>query len=132
MREIKFRALDKASKRMLYGGFVNFSTPLLDASISLDGMQQHVRTAHPSREYELMQFTGLRDAAGKDIYEGDVVEYDDNRIGRAQVRWKECYFELLFPSGNVNFITTDRIRNHSIKIIGNIYENPDLLTKSTQ
>src|SRR3990167_9683825 len=117
MKEIKFRIWNKTKKMWCPD----------DHEIDFESIPHGFEIKPDKEEAVIMQYTGLYDKNKKPIYEGDVVEYEDARIGRAQVQWKECYFELLFPSGNVNFITTDKIRDMGIQVIGNIYENADLL-----
>ena len=72
----------------------------------------------------LMQFTGLLDKQGVDIYEGDIVEYD-NAVGfwYGEVKYINQYsaFRCVFNDGR----WTDLYEN--IKVIGNIHENPELL-----
>lgn len=73
---------------------------------------------------ELMQFTRLYDVKGKQIYEGDGVNFDGARM---TVRWSEA---------DAGFYLHQEPWNewHQIKptceIIGNIYENPELLSKA--
>ncbi|EPZ47735.1 YopX family protein [Alicyclobacillus acidoterrestris] len=74
------------------------------------------------RAFEIMQYTGLRDKYGKDIYEGDIIRsYDE--------------FGKPFPWLSVVSYSTQQARFMGIapdyinlqEVIGNIYENPDLL-----
>ena len=108
MRTIKFRAWKQSQKTMFYPK----------------------KTIHPidlpqvmlEKENDiLMQFTGLKDKNGKEIYEGDIVEYEtfDTIIG--VVEW--CAGSYLL-NGEEMYLDKD-----IYKIIGNIYENPELLEK---
>jgi uncharacterized phage protein (TIGR01671 family) len=77
---------------------------------------------------ELMQYTGIKDKNGKDIYEGDVVVYTDmsgsgrkRNFGPRVIKWQKntCDF-------NLSECTED---GEEEEVIGNIYENPELLQK---
>ena len=76
------------------------------------------------RNYQVMQFTGLKDKNGKEIYEGDILSYNgitsnDNKIIR----------EVNYNAENARFQSGMYLLTQSIElseIIGNIYENPDL------
>ena len=126
MSEIKFRAWDKEKKRM-YADVGIFPFPWNERtqnsswSFSADGT-----TVNPSHEnIALMQYTGLKDKNGKEIYEGDKLEVymgkDKQKPPHVVGDICEFYFDLN---------TTDsymRIQEKSLKIIGNIHENPELL-----
>ena len=72
-------------------------------------------------EFVLMQSTGLKDINGKEIYEGDVVLPTGG--GASLVHWKDGAF-LVGQYGDIPYVLTDYT---SLVIIGNIYENPELL-----
>ena len=62
------------------------------------------------------QYTGLKDMNGKEIYEGDILTGN-----------KDVYWDNILASFQAGY--TGDIRNNEVEVIGNIYENPELLTK---
>jgi hypothetical protein len=74
--------------------------------------------------FVVMQYTGLRDKNHKEIYEGDIIKSKLDNIGK--VIWKDSMaaFYIIFKQGN------DLLEgwNRDGEVIGNIYENPELLT----
>jgi len=114
MREIKFRAWDRKMVEMEYQ----------DNDTSWGAFWDSV---HPDSEKILMQYTGLKDKNGKEIYEGDLIRNESLRI---------C--EVIFMSGAfdakpVNVpIKSDAVGfkleawRYRIEVIGNIYEHPEL------
>jgi uncharacterized phage protein (TIGR01671 family) len=113
-RTIKFRAWDKNKKVMTFGGA--FQT------LEVDGVNQEwfgMKTPHPD-DCELMQYTGLLDLNGKEIYEGDIVSHPSTNMA----------IEVAHGLTGWIFRTTDgRLIEYSIQfeIIGNIYEHSELL-----
>ena len=114
-REIKFRAWDKFSKVMVSphdGDFIKWAAP-----------------TNWRECYEVMQSTGLLDKNGKEIYEGDVVNYGDYTDNSGpcnhEVTWKDGCFITKEISTNDDFTFVDPCG----EVIGNIYENPELIEK---
>lgn len=103
MREIKFRAWGKGRKLMHYDGFA--VNP--DGTTKTWGVFDHI---------EVMQDTGLKDKNGKGIYEGDILRFPDGEV--VNVIWME------YPAA---FSPMDL--HEAGEVIGNIYENPELLEK---
>jgi len=92
----------------------------------------------------IMQFTGLLDANGKEIYEGDIFNHktdkrhpDGGQIcgtygyhaeNATVVEWQNGMFYINRES-LIDFINFSKLSGHGKEIIGNIYENPELLGK---
>ena len=126
MRPIKFRAWDKAEGRMYpIEQWANKSWVAIPIQDDEDTWHLEQREL---KDIELMQFTGLLDKNGKEIYEGDIVKAD----------YQTDPFEVLYL--NACFTARDRMGHFigaigldhpkveaTCEIIGNIYENPELL-----
>lgn len=113
MRQIKFRVFDTFENKMIYDDVASY------ISFNDDGV---VNNRNIFGVTHVMQFTGLHDKNGKEIYEGDIVKY----MG---VFGKIDYFKDGFW---INCSTKGAYReirdNHKhIEIIGNVHENKDLL-----
>jgi uncharacterized phage protein (TIGR01671 family) len=109
MREIKFRAWERENYRMVY-----------DLAVGKENAY---------RNCPLMQFTGLRDKNGTEIYEGDSLR-EKKDIMTVCVVFMDGAFWFMYDS-NDRF-TFDWLVGHErnkwkFEVIGNIYENPELL-----
>ena len=126
MRDIKFRAYNPRDKKMHYD--ITGIEIVNDGSISgifIDGAFFLIE------EVYLMQYTGLKNKNGKEIYEGDIVEWagikmevfwgEDIGIGYGFC-WKPCGDNSDYHESMTGFID-------EYEVIGNIYENKDLLEK---
>ncbi|MFA5166572.1 MAG: YopX family protein [Candidatus Paceibacterota bacterium] len=132
MREIKFRAYDRKEKKMIPSvGFYDSDCGriLVEESYMLGGGETYnfydfdVNTQQ--NRFELMQYTGLKDSTGKEIYEGDIVEYeseDDGYTSKGMVAFNEGCFDV---NNSIELYLAYR----QCSVIGNIYENPELILK---
>jgi len=118
MREIRFRAWDKGLKQMFYDKdcFFTFQDGRL---LERDGEKSEIWVAGGD---EIMMWTGLHDKNGKEIWEGDIVKGDD---GISKVFWSKRWssFEVVTTGNTVGWWKS----TGDLKVIGNIYENPELL-----
>lgn len=115
MRQIKFRAWDTRIKTMYQPGDDYGTTHPLDPCVY----------AMQGQSVILMQFTGLTDRTGKDIYEGDIVKFEHRII--ASIKWYKNDVAFRFHvSGEKGGFGMAGL-NESCEVIGNIYENPNLL-----
>ena len=83
-----------------------------------------------AKTHNLMQYTGLKDKNCKEIYEGDIVKNSINDI--LEVVWNEdrCCFDMrgrYEKSHIIKQLDCDIVIDLSVEVIGNIYENPELL-----
>ena len=74
-----------------------------------------------------MQFTGLQDKNGVDIYEGDLISLHDNQRGFTKVLFINAYVGGWLLVRNNNECSLGARRREDLEVIGNIYQNPELL-----
>ena len=147
MREIKFRAWDKVDKQMFYGVEQAYDT--LGTMQDGEGNKLsylwtsfgEVLEEQKMGKLVLMQFTGLLDKNGKEIYEGDIIYYNQglskggvNSLGEYElprlldgirvVAWKDTGFDW---DGSHSGLMFCKGGQDEYEVIGNIYENPELL-----
>lgn len=144
MREIKFRAWDAKSDKWLLGyGYKSLSGFSLFGECVFLGEWQNVLHDHQHEKIDLrvMQYTGLKDKYGKEIYEDDIVrilytdwpsqsenntqsfeEYQNSMAHIGKIVFNPFHGWRIEDIGSVNYGTYGWI-----EVIGNIYENPELL-----
>lgn len=130
MREIKFRAWDKKRRRLTSVRSMEFGTEGIYLTVYTEDGDSTYYTLKKPGEYELIQFTGLLGKNGKEIYEADVVqgweEIDmDTGIG---IDTKEIETFKLAVEWDEQVCGWNLYGANTFEIIGNIYENSDLLT----
>ena len=119
-REIKFRAWNPETKRMVD---LQEITPLalsesMNSELALQGMSGLFLPFND--KWPLMQYTGLRDSKGKEIYEGDIV----------RLKWKDAGNHAKQTIRSVQWNGNGygcALTEYECEVIGNIWENEDLL-----
>lgn len=137
MREIKFRAWDKENEQMHKEiedlennpNYIIFTTNDEMADEQPESFGDYLY----STRYEVMQYTGLKDIKGKDIYEGDIL--DGSYINPLTKKVVKKYYQVAYENGCYNAYAKNHpfgstvlyFINTKSEVIGNIYENPELL-----
>jgi uncharacterized phage protein (TIGR01671 family) len=127
MREIKFRAWD--GRKMHHN--VSALYPLLKKDGKYPCRVDDMVTDQHMPYAEIMQFTGLHDKDGREIYEGDAVRYTNpysKQTYQHTVLWDNRFAGFaLFENGNQWAKESDWLKIEDIEIVGNIHEHPELL-----
>ncbi len=123
MREIKFRAWIKEYKKMTEVVSLYIAANTIATSETF-GIKEHAIKNRfvIDREAELMQFCGLKDKNGAECYESDLVKSNEWIY---QVVWGDLGWEFELISRN--WSPKNYFSPQHFEIIGNIYENPELL-----
>lgn len=125
-RIIKFRAYDKKEKKMYNEPRLSFGASLDGPFVSFLRNGQWIDCYFLSETVAVMQFTGLKDKNGKEIYDFDLVKFQ-NKVYRLEIDF--VYGLQLYPvregfnqsSWGGNALISE------LEVMGNIYENPDLI-----
>jgi len=119
MREIKFRAWLAETKKIVY-----FDLWGLDGNyiISADEMFDE------DDGDVVMQYTGLKDKNGREIYEGDIVKDNCGHWDKKEVEISPQFFHEAIEYGLLRGLLSGK---PVLEIIGNIYENPELIEKES-
>lgn len=126
----KLRAWDKQDERMSYGE-VEYCYDMIEYRFD------HLCT-EADEDVEFMQSTGLKDKNGVEIYEGDVINYRNSfrnpMTGSGSLSINRD-FKIIFENGEFKAKGFDiRLKNilSYSEVIGNVYENPELLREDTK
>jgi uncharacterized phage protein (TIGR01671 family) len=124
-REIKFRAWHNEYGNPMYEPYMSFSNNSLGLSMFFKSVEEEPCNV------EVMQYTGLKDKNGVEIYEGDIVELFENKNGGLEVVFINAYVGgwCLSSHDCENVVSLGARKRDDIEVIGNIYETPELLSQ---
>ncbi|MDM0974723.1 hypothetical protein G6Z18_14740 [Clostridium perfringens] len=144
-RELKVRAWDRDLEIMVYSDKRNKSTYDINYEFAMNEKGVLVCNWHEDTEDyygnfkeangtldNLMQYTGLKDKNGKEIYEGDILSikiYSGDKViveGKTVVEFKDGCFGVIWGYDKA-FLSLNSFFKAKFEVIGNIYENPELL-----
>ena len=134
MREIKFRGFSKKHQQWLTGNYIlnrgaHFIAPVDEPA---DGKTWEDYEVDPDT---VGQYTGLTDKNGREIYEGDIAEWDGGQqIFKVKVVWDESVArDVLINIDDDEFLASlDSFDARLTAVIGNIHDNPELLKRNEQ
>lgn len=128
MRKYKFRVWDKKTSLM-------YSNDVVIYSLDMNNLFSY-KYPELNKRVVIMQWTGLTDKNGTDIYGGDIVKFGTKSIGYnsdndyriLQIAWSDKLGAWVFDDGDRDFYRTWNAYIYSDReVIGNIHENPELL-----
>ena len=129
MREIKFRAWDKKNKMMLLNDSLSTHFISFNGSIGVHDNCGNVKyndgESFVSEKIIPMQYTGLKDKNGNEIYEGDILsilQAETDISLKDVVVWEDAGFRMKYARFDQTCEWADKS-----EVIGNIYDNPELL-----
>ena len=129
----RYRAFYKANQKM----YEVLTLDIIDEKVLIennDNPKRPLRGYVKITETELMQYTGLKDKNGTEIYEGDICRWTDPEAFEGEiisdifvVRYSDEFLKWIGENNNSYYDLYDFIDDRQLELIGNIYEDPELL-----
>ncbi|WP_338950778.1 YopX family protein [Fusobacterium nucleatum] len=124
MKELKIKAWLKKEKKMVSIIGIDFNYEYIRYSEDDNLFNENYKTAE-FKNIELLQFTGLKDNGGQELYEADVIKFNDgvdDIYGLISYDDEDGTYRVSYE--NITEHLSDR--EGDFEIVGNIFENPDL------
>lgn len=128
---MKFRAWDDKNKKMIYSKDIYHDDGIAEKYVQVfdeSGDLLIIDTEDNDRELKLLQSTGLKDLNGTELYEGDILK--TRTRGFVAVRIELGNATVRYQSGvntRTTLVLSSFLDKYKVKVIGNIYENMELL-----
>lgn len=127
MRDIKFRVWDNERNAMLNSKSVDIDFFEGKIEITSDTIRYDEVYTDEIKEFELMQYIGVKDKNGREIYEGDIITITldtgnviTGSVGMNNGQWSIKYYDRYYSLVSIWY-------EMQPEVIGNIYENPELI-----
>lgn len=128
MREIKFRAWLKEDKKMVNVETMDFTDKSIQYLKKSEINNAYILRRESFVDVELMQYTGLEDKNGKEIYEGDIVVLNNiENDNMCIVRYEHSSYRLEGWSLREDL---SNVEDRFLEVVGNIYESKNLLAEN--
>ena len=131
MREIKFRAWLKEDKKMENVKTMDFTDKTIRCLKKNEFINAYLLRRVSFDDVELMQYTGLKDKNGKEIYENDLISC--NKYKNIVVFFENGCFKVKYSKNDTTNVTCTLdtfLEKYKCKISGNVYENKNLLEEN--
>ena len=135
MRDIKFRAWNKNTEKMYKIGQITLEKGVWNYE---PDSREYIGMSIPYQpSFILMQYTGLKDKNGKEIYEGDIIyckkhiggSWIEDCIEKGYVNFNNGEFGLYRKQGYYQSLYKFKEYDYEFEVIGNMHDNPELLAE---
>ena len=136
MRTIKFRAWDNENNQMLDVQELNFEDCFYGGEMQIKTTMYN--DYFDCREMPLMQYTGLHDKNGKEMYEGDIVfiKGDTELLDiKGKIEYSDTFVQFIITNTGNIINEAEPLRDYEdkdIEVIGNVFENKELLNETNR